>query len=103
MPKRTQILCSTKNCAISSADAVGDRGGNNFAITEKKMLNRTIITIPHHALVGVEGKPGPGESFVQIGNRYYVLCEVAGPAKLPPGSHSISGSFEYVAVDPVGS
>jgi hypothetical protein len=61
-----------------------------------------IILVPEHALVGVEGKPGPGESFVQIGNRYYVLCEVAGPGKLPPGTKSISGSFDYVAVDSVG-
>ena len=49
MPKRTQILWSTRNSAISSADAVGDSGGNSLAITEKKMLNRMIITIPDHA------------------------------------------------------
>ena len=49
MPNRTQILCSMKKSAISSAEAVGDSGGNSFAMTEKKMLNRTIITIPDHA------------------------------------------------------
>lgn len=38
-----------KKAVISSADAVGDSGGNSFAITEKKMLNRTIMTIPDHA------------------------------------------------------
>jgi hypothetical protein len=60
-----------------------------------------VILVPGHALVGVEARPGPGERFVRLGNRYYVLCEVAGPAKIPPGRAGISGSFEYVAIDPV--
>jgi hypothetical protein len=59
-----------------------------------------VILVPGHALVGVEARPGPGERFVRLGNRYYVPCEVAGPGKIPPGQSGISGSFEYVAIDP---
>jgi hypothetical protein len=62
-----------------------------------------LIMIPEHALVGVEAKPRADEAFVRLGNRYFVLCEVAGPAKIPPGGESISGSFEYVMIEPVGS
>lgn len=60
-----------------------------------------LILLPEHALVGVEGKPGPDEAYVRLGNRYFVLCEVAGPAKIPPGGERISGSFEYVMIEPV--
>jgi hypothetical protein len=59
-----------------------------------------LIVVPEHALVGVEGKPRAGESYVRLGNRYFVLCEVAGPGKIPPGGSSISGSFEYVMIEP---
>jgi hypothetical protein len=59
-----------------------------------------LISVPKHMLVGVEVKPGPREAFVRIGNRYFVLCEVAGPAKLHPGERSLSGSFEYVLLEP---
>jgi hypothetical protein len=59
-----------------------------------------LISIPNHMLVGVEVKPGPREAFVRIGNRYFVLCEVAGPAKLHPGERSLSGSFEYMLLEP---
>ncbi|HKV10296.1 MAG TPA: hypothetical protein VJ725_19300, partial [Thermoanaerobaculia bacterium] len=38
-----------------------------------------LILVPDHALVGVEERPGPGEAYVRLGNRYFVLCEVAGP------------------------
>ncbi|MEO6193001.1 MAG: hypothetical protein ABIS20_08330 [Thermoanaerobaculia bacterium] len=61
-----------------------------------------LIVIPEHALVGVEGKPRAGEAYVRLGNRYFVLCEVAGPGKIPPGGSSISGSFEYVMIEPAG-
>jgi hypothetical protein len=57
--------------------------------------------VPGHALVGVEEKPGPDEAYVRLGNRYFVLCEVAGPGKIPPGRASISGSYEYVLIEPV--
>ena len=60
-----------------------------------------LILVPGHALVGVEGKPRAGEAYVRLGNRYFVLCEVAGPGKVPPGYGSISGSFEYVMIEPV--
>ena len=59
-----------------------------------------LILVPGHALVGVEGKPRADEAYVRLGNRYFVLCEVAGPGKIPPGGSSISGSFEYVMIEP---
>lgn len=59
-----------------------------------------IILVPGHALVAVEARPGPDEAFIRIGNRYFVLCEVAGPARTPPGGKAISGSFEYVLIEP---
>jgi hypothetical protein len=57
-----------------------------------------LITVPGHALVAVEGKPGPQEKFVRLGNRYFVLCEVAGPAKWHPGRQPLAGDFRYVAI-----
>lgn len=60
-----------------------------------------LILVPEHALVGVEGKPRADESYVRLGNRYFVLCEVAGPGKIPPGGEAISGNFEYVMIEPV--
>ena len=60
-----------------------------------------LILVPEHALVGVEAKPRADEAYVRLGNRYFVLCEVAGPAKIPPGGKAISGSFEYVMIEPV--
>lgn len=61
-----------------------------------------LILVPGHALVGVEGVPHAGEAYVRLGNRYFVLCEVAGPGKVPPGFGGISGSFEYVMIEPAG-
>jgi hypothetical protein len=61
-----------------------------------------LILVPGHALVGVEGTPRAGEAYVRLGNRYFVLCEVAGPGKIPPGFGRISGSFEYVMIEPAG-
>jgi hypothetical protein len=61
-----------------------------------------LILVPGHALVGVEGAPRAGEAYVRLGNRYFVLCEVAGPGKVPPGWGRISGSFEYVMIEPAG-
>jgi hypothetical protein len=62
-----------------------------------------LISLPRHMLVGVAVTPGPGEHFVQVGNRYFVLCEVAGPGKLHPGREPISGAFEYVLIQPATS
>jgi len=59
-----------------------------------------LISVPRHMLVGVEVRPGPGEAFVRIGNRYFVLCEPAGPAKLHPGERRLSGDFEYALLEP---
>jgi hypothetical protein len=73
-----------------------------FCAMWRNLPRRSIlILLPEHALVGVEGKPGPDEAYVRLGNRYYILCEVAGPAKIPPGGERISGSFEYVMIEPV--
>jgi len=58
------------------------------------------ISVPRHMLIGVEMKPGPGEKYVLIRNRYFVLCEVAGPAKLHPGKRELSGHFQYVLMEP---
>jgi hypothetical protein len=75
-----------------------------FASLWRRRASRVIvILVPQHALIGVEGKPGPREKFVRVGNRYFILCEVAGPGKTPPGYHDIAGSFEYVMIDPLSS
>jgi hypothetical protein len=58
------------------------------------------VSLPRHMLVGVAVKPGPGEKYVLVKNRYFVLCEVAGPAKLYPGERDVSGDFEYVLMEP---
>jgi hypothetical protein len=60
-----------------------------------------LIVLPKHVLVGVEATPGPGENFVRLGNRYFLLCEVAGPGKFHPGEKKFSGSFEYVMIEPI--
>jgi hypothetical protein len=73
-----------------------------FCAMWRRLPKRSIlILVPEHALVGVEGKPGPDEAYVRLGNRYFVLCEVAGPGKIPPGGEAISGNFEYVMIEPV--
>jgi hypothetical protein len=89
--------------------AVLARGGGDcdsksaaFCALWRNLPRRVIlILVPDHALVGVERKPGPDEAYVRLGNRYFVLCEVAGPGKIPPGRGSISGSYEYVLIEPV--
>ena len=58
------------------------------------------IAGPGQALVGGEAPALPGEQPVRVGNRTFILCEVAGPAKLRPGAKSVSGSFEYVLIEP---
>ncbi|HLA79315.1 MAG TPA: hypothetical protein VJU18_17190 [Vicinamibacteria bacterium] len=61
-----------------------------------------LIEAPGHMLVGVETRPAPGLKSVRIGNRYFVLCEVAGPGKSHPGAKGISGQFQYWLLEPVG-
>ncbi len=58
-----------------------------------------VVILPRHVLVGVAMAPGPGQQFVRVGNRYYVLCEVAGPGKSAPGSGRVEGSFRYMTVE----
>ena len=60
-----------------------------------------LVSLPRHMLVGVAVAPGPGEHFVQVGNRYFVLCEVAGPGKLHPGYEPIPDRFEYILIEPM--
>ena len=60
-----------------------------------------LVSLPRHMLVGVAVPPGPGEHFVQVGNRYFVLCEVAGPGKLHPGREPIPDRFEYILIEPL--
>jgi hypothetical protein len=89
----TRVLADGKGDCDSKAVA--------FASFWRRRSSRVIVVqVPEHALVGVEARPGPGERVVRVGNRYYVLCEVAGPRKRPPGSTDASGSFEFVAIDP---
>jgi hypothetical protein len=63
-----------------------------------------LIELSHHVLIGVEMRPGPGEKYVLVDNRYYVIGEVAGPGKRRPGDAShdvwneISGHFRYTVV-----
>ena len=59
-----------------------------------------LVMVPGHALVAVEGKPGPDQASVRLGNRYFILCEVAGPGRFRPGETQISGSFEYILIEP---
>jgi hypothetical protein len=59
-----------------------------------------LVLVPGHALVAVEGKPGPDQTSIRLGNRYFIPCEVAGPGRFRPGETKISGSFEYVLIEP---
>lgn len=62
-----------------------------------------VILIPRHALIAVEMRPGPDQQFVRVGNRYFVLCEAAGPARLPPGDEGarrLQGHFEFTLIEP---
>jgi hypothetical protein len=62
-----------------------------------------LVRVPGHMLLGVAVRPGPGERFVRLGNRYFVLCEVAGPARSRPGRTRVEGTFEYVLMEPASS
>ena len=65
-----------------------------------------LIELSDHVLIGAEMRPGPGEKYVLVDNRYYVIGEVAGPGKRRPGDAShdvwsaISGHFKYTLVPP---
>ena len=59
-----------------------------------------LVVVPRHALVAVEGRPGPDQSSIRLGNRTFILCEVAGPGRFRPGETDISGSFEYILIEP---
>ena len=81
----------------------GDCDSKSVAFTSMwRRLARPVllIRVPGHMLVGVEMRPGPDERYVRMGNRYFVLCEVVGPAKRHPGSSGASGWFEYVLIEP---
>jgi len=72
-----------------------------FAAMWRRFPSRVVfIVVPGHALVGVEAPALGGERTVRVGNRSFVLCEVAGPAKLSPGTSDVKGSFEYILIDP---
>ena len=89
----TDVLVSGRGDCDSKAVA--------FASMWRHLPTRLVfIVVPGHALVGVEARALPGEETVRVGNRTFVLCEVAGPAKLRPGAKSVAGSFEYVLVEP---
>lgn len=72
-----------------------------FAAMWRRLPSRVVfIVVPGHALVGVEARALPDERTVRLGNRTFVLCEVAGPGKLSPGTTDVKGSFEYLLVEP---
>ncbi len=73
------------------------------ALWRRLSVPLVLVRVPGHMLLGVAVRPGPAERFVRLGNRYFVLCEVAGPAKSRPGRTSVEGSFEYVLLEPAGS
>jgi hypothetical protein len=89
----TDVLVSGRGDCDSKAVA--------FASMWRRLPTHLVfIVVPNHALVGVEAPALPGEQTVRVGNRTFVLCEVAGPAKRRPGEKSIAGDFEYVLIDP---
>ena len=89
----TDVLVSGRGDCDSKAVA--------FASMWRRFPTRAVmVLVPGHALVGVEVPARPGERTVRVGNRTYVLCEVAGPGKWHPGARSVEGSFEYVLVEP---
>lgn len=73
------------------------------ALWRRASVPVVLVRVPGHMLLGVGVRPGPGERFVRLGNRYFVLCEVAGPAKSRPGRTEVEGSFEYVLLEPARS
>jgi hypothetical protein len=82
--------CDSKSVAFSS-------------MVKSHGLSSIVIHVPKHVLVGVEAKPGPDQEFVRIGNRYFILCEVSGPGKWPPGNEGdddVKGSFKYYLIEP---
>jgi hypothetical protein len=60
-----------------------------------------LVLVPEHALIAVEGKAGPDQKSIRLGNRTFILCEVAGPGRFRPGETDVSGSFEYILIEPV--
>lgn len=89
----TDVLVSGRGDCDSKAVA--------FAAMWRRLPSHLVfIVVPGHALVGVETRALPGEETVRVGNRTFVLCEVAGPAKLSPGASPVKGSFEYVLIEP---
>ena len=82
--------CDSKSVALSS---VLRRSGQRVLF----------IVLPKHALIGVEMRPGPGDNYVRLGNRYFVLADPAGPARIPPGGQAISGSYQYVLIEPLAN
>jgi len=60
-----------------------------------------IVQLPKHVLVGVAVPPRPGQQWVRMGSRTFVLCEVAGPGRRRPGDRPpVSGHFRYTLVEP---
>ncbi len=68
-----------------------------------------LIDLPEHMLVGVEVRPAAGERYVLVRNRYFVICEVAGPGKWHPGAAGpatlagVSGHFSYTMLEPAAA
>lgn len=60
-----------------------------------------VVQVPGHALIGVRMTPRSGQVSLNINGVSYVLCEVAGPGRLPPGMHEVrpAGSYRYFTID----
>lgn len=54
-------------------------------LTDAKVIG---VHVPEHYLLGIAGKPGPGQAFLKHEGVTYVLIEAAGPALRPPGDVS---------------
>lgn len=83
----------------------GDCDSKSVALASMlRRLGRRVlfILLPGHALIGVEMRPAPGEHFVRLGNRHFVLSDPAGPGRIPPGGQAISGNYEYILIEPAG-
>jgi len=88
---------------------VGNHGDcDSKAVTFAALWRRiavplVLVRVPGHMLLGVAVRPGPGERFVRLGNRYFVLCDVAGPNRTRPGHTDPQGTFEYVLLEAASS
>ena len=74
-----------------------------FCAMWRQLPARSVIAMDRrrkHIVVGVEGRPRPGQLYKLIDNRYYVFYEAASPGE---GRVTIPGYFEHLVIEPAGS